>query len=238
MDYSNRVSAENAMLKNVLIVEDQGLVRAGMRSLLLTVEPQARVSEAGSYEDALTQIARTDFDIVFLDLDLRAQKSGLDLLTYIREQDIPVKVIMLSASDDRETVMQCIGAGASGYIAKSSGDEQIFEKALATVFEDGIFLPASIVRNDRPFARRWSAQPSDAKQLGLSPRLSEVLYYLCQGLSNKAIANCMGISEGTVRKNYVSELLRFFNVARRTELIIEISRLGIRITPPEGHVPR
>jgi two-component system nitrate/nitrite response regulator NarL len=224
------------MLKNVMIVEDQGLVRAGMKSLLQIVEPQARISDAGSYDEALVLLGQVDFDIVFLDLDLRADKNGLDLLQYIREQEMPIKVIMLSASDDRETVMNCIAAGAAGYIAKSSGDEKVFERALATVFQEGIFLPASILRTAaRPQWQRWPTPTTDLAQLGLSPRLAEVLYYLCQGLSNKHIASRMGISEGTVRKNYVSELLRLFNVTRRTELMIEISRLGIRIPPPEGH---
>jgi DNA-binding NarL/FixJ family response regulator len=59
-----------------------------------------------------------------------------------------------------------------------------------------------------------------------------VLYHLCQGLSNKAIARQMGIGEGTVRKSYVSELLRFFAVSRRTELMIEVSRRQLRLTVP------
>jgi two-component system, NarL family, nitrate/nitrite response regulator NarL len=223
------------MHKNILIVEDQGLVRAGMKHLLQNVEPEARISEAGTYEQSLALIAHTEFDIIFLDLDLREDKSGLDLLLYIREQEIPVKVIILSASDDRDTVLQCISAGASGYIAKSSGDETVFQRALITVLSDGIFLPMSIVRDDRRKPpRNWSVQTRDVHELGLSPRLVEVLYYLCQGLSNKGIADRMSISEGTVRKNYVSELLRFFNVKRRTELIIEISTLGIIIPPPES----
>jgi DNA-binding NarL/FixJ family response regulator len=224
------------MLKNVLIVDDQGLVRAGMKSLLRLVEPEAQISEAGSFEDALIQLGLVEFDIVFLDLDLREAKSGLDLLRYIREQDLLAKVIMLSANDDRETVLQCIATGASGYIAKSSGDEYVFERSLAIVMQDGIYLPASIMRDDhRPSHRRWPVQPTDIQHLGLSPRQAEVLYYLCQGLSNKSIARRMGISEGTVRKNYVSELLRLFNVTRRTELMIEISSLGIVIPPPENH---
>lgn len=220
------------MLKNVLLVEDQGLVRAGMKSLLQRVEPAALISEAGSYEEALAQLGRVAFDLVFLDLDLREEKNGLDLLRYIRELDLPLKVIMLSAHDDRETVLDCIAAGASGYIAKSSDDEGVFEEALTTVFQDGVYLPASIVRCDDHPRQRWNTPLGGGVELKLAPRLTEVLYYLCQGLSNKGIANRMGISEGTVRKSYVSELLRHFNVTRRTELIIEISRLGIRLKSP------
>lgn len=83
--------------------------------------------------------------------------------------------------------------------------------------------------------QRWQAPNSDLAQLGLSPRLAEVLYGLCQGPSNKHIASRMEISEGAVRRNDISELLRLFNVKRRRDLMIEISRLGIRIPPPEGH---
>lgn len=222
------------MLKNVLLVEDQGLVRAGMKSLLQRVEPEALISEAGSYDEALALLGRIEFDLAFLDLDLREEKTGLDLLHHIREQDLPLKVIMLSASDDRETVLECIAVGASGYIAKGSDDETVFEHALATVFQNGVHLPASIVRGDDHPRQRWNSTLGGSDELRLAPRLAEVLYYLCQGLSNKGIANRMGITEGTVRKSYVSELLRHFNVTRRTELIIEISRLGIRLKPPAG----
>ena len=223
------------MVRDVLIVEDHGLVRAGMRSLLQAVEPGARIAEAGNYDDALGLLDEQRFDIVFLDLDLRAAKNGLDLLARIRERDLPLKVIMLSATDERDVVLQCIAAGASGYIAKSSEDESVFRRALATVFEDGIFLPASIVRQglNAPVQRNRDS-PRSLAELGLSPRLTEVLFYLCQGLPNKSIANRMGISEGTVRKNYVSDLLRIFNVTRRTELIIEIARLGVRVPYPDS----
>ena len=223
------------MIRDVLIVEDHGLVRAGMRSLLHALEPDARISEAGTYDEALALIGTKSFDIVFLDLDLRAAKNGLDLLARIREQDLPLKVIMLSATDERDVVLQCIAAGASGYIAKSSEDESVFRRALATVFEDGIFLPASIVRQGAIAPVQTSCpSPRSLAELGLSPRLTEVLFYLCQGLPNKSIANRMGISEGTVRKNYVSDLLRIFNVARRTELIIEIARRGVRVPSPDS----
>lgn len=221
------------MNKSILIVEDQGLVRAGMKSLLRLVAPETVIHEAANYAEAMAQIQAHVLDIIFLDLDLREDKNGMDLLHYIREQEMPVKVIMLSATDDRDTVLECIAAGASGYIAKSSGDESVFEHALSTVFKDAIFLPATILRPDPRHNQPRKNQFSDLKQLGLSRRQSEVLFYLCQGLTNKGIANRMGISEGTVRKNYVSELLRLFNVTRRAELIIEISRLGIRIPAPE-----
>jgi DNA-binding NarL/FixJ family response regulator len=221
------------MAKRVLIVEDHALVRAGMASLLRIVEPGAKIDGAGGYEEALTKLGAATFDVVFLDIDLRSAKTGLDLLAYIRAQDLPLKVIMLSGSDDHDTVMNCIAAGAAGYITKGASDETVFQRALATVMGGGVFLPESIVRGaSAPLSWRSGVALGTA-QPELSPRLREVLYYVCQGLPNKSIAQRMGIGEGTVRKTYVSELLRAFNVTRRTELIIEISRLGIRVPEPD-----
>ncbi len=73
-----------------------------------------------------------------------------------------------------------------------------------------------------------------AESLGIGGRSLEVLYYLCQGLPNKSIARNMGIEEGTVRKDYLPRLFRLFKVARRTELLIEVSRRGIVIPQPAG----
>ena len=66
----------------------------------------------------------------------------------------------------------------------------------------------------------------------MNGRALEALYYLCQGLPNKTIASKMGVEEGTVRKDYIPKLFRIFKVARRTELLVEISRRGIRIPKP------
>ena len=219
------------MLKNVLIVDDQQLVRAGMKAMLRIAEPACEVAEAGSYDETLALLASGTYDVVFLDIDLRSGPNGMDVLAYIREAGIAVHVIMLAASDDPEIVLGCIAAGASGYIAKSVGDESVFARALATVFSNGVYLPSSVVGNGSHTAVvTRHAAPEVTPDL--PPRLREVLFYVCQGLPNKAIANRMGISEGTVRKNYVSELLRVFKVARRTALVVEVSRRGIRVPPP------
>lgn len=221
---------------SVLLVEDQGLVRAGMKTLLHLVEPELLITEAGSYDEAMRKLLQYKIDVVLLDIDLRSQKTGLDLLAHIREQALPIKVIMLSASDDRDTVMHCIASGASGYIAKSAGHESVFAEALGTVLSDGVFLPSSLwsLPQSADAGTAQSSLPKRLEDFALSPRMTEVLYYLCQGLPNKGIARQMGISEGTVRKTYVSELLRHFKVARRTELIIEISRLGLRVPRPKA----
>lgn len=221
---------------NLLIVEDHGLVRAGMRSLLEVAAPRYRVHEESSYEGAIQRLTSMPFELVFLDIDLREEGSGIDILQFIRDRELPCRAIMLSGNDDRDTVLSCIALGASGYITKAVGDGRIFERAIEAVLNDGVYLPASMIKRG---ARGSSAEADGAhgctaESLGLSPRQCEVLYYLCQGLPNKSIANRMGIGEGTVRKSYVSDLLRFFGVTRRTELMIEVSRRRLKIAlPPE-----
>ena len=69
--------------------------------------------------------------------------------------------------------------------------------------------------------------------LGITGRAREVLYWVCQGLPNKSIARHMDIEEGTVRKDYLPRLFRIFKVVRRTELMIEVSRRGILVPPPD-----
>ncbi|WP_238139356.1 response regulator [Roseateles aquatilis] len=222
---------DGASKADVLIVEDHGLVRAGMRSLLEKAAPQYRIHEESTYEGAIARLAGMTFELVFLDIDLGTPNSGLDILQFIREREMPCRAIMLSGDDDRATVLSCISQGASGYITKAVGDGSVFQKAIETVLGDGVYLPASMIKRSAK-AEADGPYGCSTEALGLSPRLCEVLYYLCQGLPNKAIANRMGISEGTVRKSYVSDLLRFFGVARRTELMIEVSRRRLKVSSP------
>lgn len=223
---------ENGPKRDVLIVEDHGLVRAGMRSLLEKAAPQYVVHEESTYEGAIEKLTNMTFELVFLDIDLGTEHSGLDILHFVREREMACRVIMLSGDDDRTTVLSCISHGASGYITKAVGDGSVFQKAIETVLDDGVYLPASMIKRSARGDLDAGPFGCTVESLGLAPRQCEVLYYLCQGLPNKAIANRMDISEGTVRKSYVSDLLRFFSVARRTELMIEVSRRRLKISPP------
>ena len=131
--------------------------------------------------------------------------------------------------------MECLNEGASGYILKDMDSEGLFRRALDTVFQGSIFLPANVIgRGGFSPAPAGAPATVSADQLGIGGRSLEVLYYVCQGLPNKSIARNMGIEEGTVRKDYLPRLFRLFKVARRTELLIEVSRRGIVIPPPQG----
>lgn len=219
---------------SILLLEDQALVRAGLRELIQISEPRAQIQEASTYEEAVARVEADRFDIAFLDIDLKGGRSGLEFLRWLRERELDTRAIMLSGRSDKEVVMECLNEGASGYILKDMESEGLFRRALDTVFQGSIFLPANVIGRGgfSPPAPAAPPAPVAADALGITGRALEVLYYVCQGLPNKSIARNMGIEEGTVRKDYLPRLFRQFKVARRTELLIEVSRRGIVIPPP------
>jgi two-component system nitrate/nitrite response regulator NarL len=217
----------------ILLLEDQALVRAGMKALIQISEPLATISEAASYQEAVEAIEKTHFDIAFLDIDLKEEQTGLDFLRYMRSLDVDTRAVMLSARTEKDIVMACIEAGASGYIQKDMESDGLFRRALDTVFQGNIFLPANVIgRGGFSPSPSVVPPPVSAETIGITGRALEVLYYLCQGLPNKAIANRMGIEEATVRKDYVPKLFKLFRVTRRTELLVEMSRRGLSIPMP------
>ncbi len=222
---------------SILLLEDQALVRAGMRELIQITEPRAQIQEAASFDEAVARVEKEAFDIAFLDIDLKGGRSGLDFLRHLRSQELDTRAIMLSGRSEKELVMECLNEGASGYILKDMDSEGLFRRALDTVFQGSIFLPANVIGRGG-FTPAAPAAPAtvSAESLGIGGRSLEVLYYVCQGLPNKSIARNMGIEEGTVRKDYLPRLFRLFKVVRRTELLIEVSRRGIVIPPPAAAV--
>ncbi|NRF68396.1 response regulator transcription factor [Aquincola sp. S2] len=228
--------------RSILLLEDMAMVRGGMKALIQLAEPRAQVLEAAGHDEAVALLDARDVDFAFLDVDLRdARHTGLDVLRHLRSRGRPTLAIMLSAISDRATVMACIDAGACGYILKDMEEsafepfraEDVFRNAIETVLRGCLYLPASVLGRGGFVPAAPLARPVvGASELGLTPRQCEVLFYICQGLQNKAIADRMGIAEGTVRKDYVTAIYQCFGVRRRTELIVEISRRGIVVAAP------
>ncbi len=215
---------------SVLLLEDQALIRAGMRALIQASEPGAVISEAGSYDEALMRLDAGAPDVAFLDIDLKAARTGLDVLIHIRASGLATRPIMLSANGETAVVINALRMGASGYIVKDMDGAGLFRRALDTVFQGGVFLPAGV------FGREASAEPTSLEAMGVKGRALEVLYYICQGLPNQLIAEKMNLAESTVANDYNTRLFRQFRVSSRAALIVEVSRRGIIPPPPPGQV--
>jgi two-component system nitrate/nitrite response regulator NarL len=228
-------TAERARV--ILLLEDQALVRAGMRALIQACEPGATIQEAGSYAEALARLEAGPIDIAFLDIDLRESQTGFEVLRHIRAAGLLTRVIMLSAHAEESLVLNCIRTGACGYIQKDMEGDGLFRRALDTVFHGGVFLPSDIFRRDGAAPGPHPGSTS-LEALGVKGRLSEALYYICQGYSNAVIAYEMGVAEGTVANEYNSRLFKLFRVSNRARLIVEVAKRGLIVPPPKPRDPR
>lgn len=229
----------------ILLLEDHGQLRAGFKSTLTGTMPTARIHEAADYRRAVDILSDVKIDFAFLDIDLsgsknsqsphhiqqkEVQKNGLDVLQYIHANKLNTRAIMLSGYDNEELVLQCLRAGASGYIPKAIDGNDILCEALGSVLRGRIFLPESVMGRKEGGALLTKT----LEEFGVKGKVSDVLYYLCQGDVDKRIATKTGLAGSTVRE-YVSGLLQKFEVKNRTQLTIRIDELGINIPKPKSN---
>ena len=216
------------MLK-LMVVEDHALVREGMVRLLSQIEPDVSVIEAGDFEAALNALDNEDeVDLVLLDLALPGIDgfSGLDILRR-RYPAMPVAVV--SAFDDTPTVTRVMNLGASGFIPKAySGDALL--AAIREVLAGNLYRPnATSTSTQRlgdvaPMATNKIAVKPD--EVGLTDRQAQVLALMMRGLSNRDIADQLGLSEGTV-KIHATAVFKALGVNSRTQALVAAARYGI-----------
>jgi DNA-binding NarL/FixJ family response regulator len=218
----------------ILMVDDHAMVREGVRLLLHKQGLDCELLEANTCAAALALLAQQgNVDWVLLDLGL-PDVSGIETLSQLRTNFPHVPVVVLSASEDRPLVLECINGGAMGFIAKSS-NSAILVNALRLVFAGGVYLPPSVLGHITPIQSTptQSLSPQsivDATQnrltgFGLTGRQIEVLDLLVQGLPNKLIAKRLDLSEATV-KTHVAAALKTLNVRNRTQAVFAVAKLG------------
>jgi DNA-binding NarL/FixJ family response regulator len=215
----------------ILVVDDHPLILEALKQVLRDLDPAIEVIEARDAEQALDQAASHEgISLVLLDLTL-PHKHGFELLAELRERSPDVPVVVLSATEDRETVMRAISDGAMGFIPKTSKTE-VLVAALRLVFSGGVYLPPSAFAASASPRVTEPRPPMPAtrspREAGLTERQSQVLALLVQGKSNKLICRALDLAEGTV-KIHVTAILRALNVSNRTEALVAVSRLGLRL---------
>lgn len=203
----------------ILIAEDHSLFREALMSLLLTLEPEARILESARYSRTYEIVEQNpDLDFVVLDLDLPDSnwERGLKTLT---EKVGDTKIIVVSASDDSVTMRRAGEYGIVGYIPKTL-DSKILAGALKIILEGGTYMPIKAIGIPGEGLRAEDSIPE-----GLTKRQNEVLHLLAQGKSNKQIAYEIGVSEATV-KLHINALLRVLGATNRTQAVITAQKIG------------
>jgi DNA-binding NarL/FixJ family response regulator len=213
----------------VLVVDDHPLICEALRQVLKALDKGIELREAGSGRDALAEADKSDrLDLVLLDLAL-PDADGFDVLRELRERHPSFPVVVLSASERAEVVMRALDAGAMGFIPKTSPNEVLLG-ALRLVLSGGVYLPADVLRQ-APGASRdpWPpAAETSYRAIGLTERQAQVLALMVQGKPNKLICRGLDLAEGTV-KIHVTAILKALGVANRTQAVIAVGKLGLRL---------
>jgi DNA-binding NarL/FixJ family response regulator len=213
----------------ILVVDDHPLMREAVQAVVARLEPGATViAAADSQQGFAIAEAELDLDLVLLDLNIPGL-SGISAVKAWRRRHPDVPVVVLSSADDRPTVLAAIGAGAAGFIPKSSSNEVLLG-ALRLVLAGGKYLPPEILAPaggaGATTSRLAAEKTRSLETLGLTDRQAQVLKLLAAGKSNKLICRELDLAERTV-KAHVSAVFRALGVTTRTQAALAAAKLGL-----------
>lgn len=212
---------------HILLVDDQRLMREGLRTLL-ELEPDLQViGEAGDGQAALDAYAAIEPDVVLMDIRMPGM-DGVEATRRMRERWPGARVIILTTFDDDASVFEGLRAGALGYMLKDVSGHDLAE-AVRTVAGGGALIEPSVARRVlAEFARL--APPARSPDAGLaepfSEREQEIVRLLAAGLSNREIGDRLCLAEGTV-KNYVTTILQKLGARDRTQAALRAREMGL-----------
>ena len=208
----------------VVLVEDQTLVRRGIKSLLDLSGDVKVVGEADNGDDALAVIRRETPDVILLDVRMPG-KSGLDVLRALGAEGHAPPAILLTTFDDDEVLLEAVKAGARGYLLKDVSLEQLTD-AIRSVAQGETFIgPAVTERVLRGLERTRRDFDALSPPDTLTRRELEILRLMAGGYSNREIAGALSVAEGTV-KNHASTILSKLGVRDRTRAVLKALELG------------
>lgn len=211
----------------VCVVDDQTLVREGIRNLLELSEDISVAAEAADGDAALEIIEREPPDVVLLDLRMPG-RDGISTLEAMRERRLDVPTLVLTTFDDDELVLGALRAGARGYLLKDVTLDDLLG-AVRTLAAGGRLVQPAVTER---LLRALDGLPAHGHPLEAAPpqplttRESEILRLLAGGYSNREIASALHLAPGTV-KNHVSSVLWKLGVRDRTRAVLRALHLGL-----------
>ena len=201
------------MTIEILVVDDHAVLRDGLRAMLESSGDIHVIGEAADGLEAVRILAAVDPDVVLMDVRM-PNLDGLATLRQMREVRPALPVLILSMYDDPAYVEEAIASGASGYLLKTAAKEELIRAVRAAHAGQG-YLQAEITR---PVLGRFTRGQARTGDMALSPRETEVLQHIANGLANKQIAVELGISETTV-KSHIGSLFEKLGASHRAHAV-------------------
>jgi DNA-binding NarL/FixJ family response regulator len=211
----------------ILIADDHALLRQGLRQLLADENPACEFAEADGLDAALEILAGNGADLLLIDLGMPGM-AGAESLRALREAHPETRIAVVTGSDERATILACLGAGIHGYILKSSPVEEI-QRAISTILAGGVYVAPSLVRLGTevpPPPPRPVRNPSLLEPPRFTTRQLDVLRLLAEGRSTKDIARTLELGPGTV-KIHLAAIFRALNAHSRTEAVVLATKLKL-----------
>lgn len=206
-------------MAKILIVDDHPAIRMAV-SMLLKQDGHHILAEVDNGVDAISSARQHQPDIVVLDI-LIPQLDGIEVIKRLKDMDTNIKVIILSGQSTHHVMVRCLQAGADGFISKLD-DLLLLKGAIIKIEKGQIYFPRDIIAG----ARHAHGVDKEDVLSTLSDREMSVLLQLCQGHTNKQIAESMLLSEKTV-STYKTRLMQKLNVTNMVDLISLATRQAL-----------
>jgi DNA-binding NarL/FixJ family response regulator len=205
----------------LLIADDHGVLRGGLRLLLDRQADMEVVSEAGDGAEAVERALADRPDVCILDVSM-PKLTGLQAAREIRTHAPDIAVLMLSMHDDDRYLFEALKAGAGGYVLKKEADQFLVDAVRAVVRGEPFLTNAA----QRSLVREWMADDSTGPVEPLTPREQEVLKLIAEAHTNREIGEILHLAEKTV-ESHRGNLLRKLGMRDRVELVRYAIRRGL-----------
>lgn len=200
----------------IIIADDHMMIREGLKQLLELDGTMKVIAEANDGEECLNLLnKRIHPDILLLDINM-PKKNGIEVLEYIKQNKIPVKVLILTVHNEVEYLLKAVDIGIDGYLLKDSSYDELKE-AIDVVISGNTYIQPSLLPALNESMEDYALDKEKIEWL--TKRELDVLQLISKGCSNKKISDELKISERTV-KNHISHIFRKIDVEDRTQAAV------------------
>jgi DNA-binding NarL/FixJ family response regulator len=215
------MKSQSPPIIRVLLADDHVVVRAGIRQFLEQSKDIQVIAEASNGQEACRLLEQLKPDVAVLDIQMPLM-SGIEVTRWIRTNQLPVGVLVLTAYDDKPYVQAVLQAGANGFILKTAAPEEIVQ-GVHDVYQGKSVLDASLAQK---LFNQLAGKTETALIEPLTDRELQILLLTGKGFTNKAIGVQLGISDRTVQ-NHLANIFQKLNAESRTEAVMRAVSLGL-----------